>query len=89
MELVMIEQEKHRVKFILKGEEHSFCDVLRKEIWQGKDVDISGYHVAHPQVSEPSFVVQTKKTDVNTVVLDAAERLHATATELKKSFQSF
>ena len=88
MELVLLEKDKQRIKFEIKGEEHSFCNALRKEIWQGKDVDISGYHIAHPQVSEPVFVVQAKKGDVQTVVDAAVDRLQKTTAELKKAFQS-
>lgn len=87
MDLVLLEHTDKRMKFEIKGEEHSFCNALRKELWNSKDIDISGYHLVHPQVSEPVFVVQTKRGDPQDAVLSAVERLQKASADLKKAFQ--
>ena len=89
MEINVIEQGKERMKFELKGEDHSFCNALKKELWQDKNVDISGYYVEHSLVSEPVFTVQVKKGDAKKAVLDAVERLKKWNKDLKDQFKAF
>ena len=88
MELVVLEQSKSRLKFEIKGEDHSFCNILKKELWHDKSVEISGYYVEHSLVSEPVFTVQVKSGDVKKVVLEAVERLKKTNKELKEQFKA-
>jgi DNA-directed RNA polymerase subunit L len=88
MELVVLEQGKNRLKFELKGEDHSFCNILKKELWQDKHVDISGYYVEHSLVSAPVFTVQAKSGDPKKIVLDAVERLKKWNKDLKDQFKS-
>ena len=88
MELKVLEQNKSRLKFELKGEDHGFCNVLKKELWNDKNVDISGYYVEHSLVSAPVFTVQVKSGDPKKVVLDAVERLKKWNKDLKEQFKS-
>jgi len=88
MELVSLEQSKNRLKFELKGEDHSFCNILKKELWHDRNVEISGYMVEHSLVSQPVFTVQVKSGEAKRAVLDAAERLKKLTKELREQFKS-
>ena len=38
MELNILEHTKKRLVFELKGADHTFCNLLKNELWQDKDV---------------------------------------------------
>ncbi len=88
MELLVLEQSKNRIKFELKGEDHTFCNALKKELWNDKNIEISGYYVEHSLVSEPVFTVQVKSGDAKKAVLDAVDRLKKWNKEMKEHFKS-
>jgi len=83
MELVVLENSGNRLKFELKGEEHSFCNFLRKELWNDKSVEIAGYKIEHSLISSPVFTVEVSKRKAKDVLLDAVSRLKKTVKELK------
>ncbi|MDD5133713.1 MAG: DNA-directed RNA polymerase subunit L [Candidatus Nanoarchaeia archaeon] len=73
MELNILEQTKTKLKFEIKGENHTLCNVLRKELT--KNSDIAGYKVEHPLTSSPVFIVESK---------DPKKSLTSTISSLKK-----
>lgn len=87
MELNILENTKNRLKFEIKGEGHSFCNVLKSELWEEDNMEIAGYHIEHSLVSEPVFVVQTSKGDPKKIVLDTVERLQKKNKALKEAFK--
>ena len=86
MEINVIEYNKNRLKFELKGEDNTFCNILRKELWNDKNIEISGYHIEHSLVSEPVFTIETSRGDPKKAVLDAVERLMKINKDLKEKF---
>ena len=76
------------MEFTIKGEDHTLCNFLRKELWSDSDVDIAAYSIDHPLVSDPVMLVETKKSDAKKAVLKAAGELRKTISELKKSVNS-
>ncbi len=87
MEITVLEHNKQRLKFELKGEGHTFCNVLRKELWLGKELDIAGYAIEHSLVSQPIFVVESEKQDPVTLLTSAVERLQKKTAELQEKFK--
>ncbi|MBS3153357.1 DNA-directed RNA polymerase subunit L [Candidatus Woesearchaeota archaeon] len=88
MEIGFLKDEKDKVEFTIKGEDHTLCNFLRKELWSDSDVDIAAYSIDHPLVSNPVMLVETKKSDAKKAVLKAAGELRKTISELKKSVNS-
>ena len=88
MEIEFLKDEKNKVEFIIKGEDHTLCNALRKELWNESDVDIAAYGIEHPLISDPVMLVETKKTDAKKVVLNASESLRKKFNELKKNLNS-
>ncbi len=88
MELDFIEKDKNRLKFEIKGEGNSFCNILKREMWDSKDIEISGYKIKHSLISQPLFTIQVAKGDPKKTVLDAVERLKKRNSELIQLFKS-
>ena len=87
MELRLIENEKNRIKLEIRGEGHTFCNALRKELWKDKAVEIAGYTVEHSLVSEPILTLEMGKGEAKKALLDAVERLHKQNGELLELFK--
>lgn len=75
MELRVIEKGKKRLIFDLVDADHTFSNVLKKELWNDKSIKISAYHVEHPLIGIPRFIVETDEKDPEKVLLDAVKRL--------------
>lgn len=88
MEVKILEDKKKRLVFELKGADHGFCNVLKKELWNDDSVTVASYTIGHPQVGVPKFVVETKAAEPKAVLKKAISRLKKQAaafkTELKK-----
>ncbi|MBW2977652.1 DNA-directed RNA polymerase subunit L, partial [Candidatus Woesearchaeota archaeon] len=59
MKVNIVEETKNKIVIELKGETHTFCNALKKELWNDKHVKIAGYNIAHPLVGVPKIVVET------------------------------
>lgn len=82
MELKVLEESKKRMVFELKGESHTFCNVLKDELWKIKGVEISAYRIEHPLIGIPKFVIETKG-------IEPREALKKAITSLKKVTKDF
>ncbi len=87
MDLKVLERSKNRVKFEVIGEGHSFCNALRKELWNDKSVEIAGYNIEHSLVGEPVFTVETSRKDPKDVILETVENIRKRNKELKDLFK--
>ena len=59
MKIKVLEENKSRIRFEIQGEDHTLCNSLRKELWNIKGVEVSGYNIEHPLVAEPVMVLET------------------------------
>ncbi|MBI2499400.1 DNA-directed RNA polymerase subunit L [Candidatus Woesearchaeota archaeon] len=82
MEIEVLESEKNRLKFKLKGETHTFCNILNEELWNDKDVKAAGYRIEQSLEDEPIFILETDSKDPKKVLSDAISRL-------RKQFKEF
>ena len=73
MEINILEKEKNKLKFEIKGEDNTFSNILRNELWNDKDITLSGYKIEHSLLSEPVFTVESDNPKNS--LLDAAKRL--------------
>ena len=86
MEFTITEEEKNRLVFTLEGEDHSFCNILRKELWNDKDITVASYVVDHPLLGTPEFIVETKKGSPKDAVKGAVDRAHKQVNAFSKAF---
>ena len=59
MKLNIVEDKKNRMVVEIHGETHSFCNALKKELWNDSHVKVSGYRIEHPLVGIPTFIIET------------------------------
>ncbi|MEM4282069.1 MAG: DNA-directed RNA polymerase subunit L [Candidatus Woesearchaeota archaeon] len=84
MEIAIIEEKDNRLVFELKGEGHTFCRMLEKELWNDEHVKAAGYRIKHPLVGIPTFVIETVNEEPKKVVLAAVKRLKKQLSKLKE-----
>ena len=62
--------------FELAGADHTFCNALKKELWNDSTVRAAAYKVDHPLIGVPRFIVETNgQKDAKAVLKAAAARL--------------
>jgi DNA-directed RNA polymerase subunit L len=83
MEIKILEEKKSRLVFEVKGESHTLCRSLQKELWNDSHVKAAGYNIDHPLVGVPKFVLETDGADPRKTVSAAIKRLQKTADKFK------
>jgi DNA-directed RNA polymerase subunit L len=87
MEIKVIEDTKNKMIIELKGETHTLCNALKKELWNDSHIKTAGYNIAHPLVGVPKIVVETDgKETPKKALAEAAKRLGSKAEKFKKEF---
>lgn len=71
------------MKIELIGEDHTFANALRNELWANKSVRIAGYNIEHPLVSSPVLMINCDgKEDPKKILLKTVESLREKNNEL-------
>ena len=78
MEITVIENKKNRLVAELNDLDHSFCNALKDELWNDKDVKVSAYSVDHPLVGVPKLILETSGKEAKKALEDACSRLEKT-----------
>lgn len=85
MEIKVVEEKKNRFIFEL-DRSHGFCNMLKDELWNDKNVKIATYAVKHPLVNRPEMILETDGTNPRKVLSDAANRLKKNIEKFEKEF---
>ncbi|MDO8642144.1 MAG: DNA-directed RNA polymerase subunit L [Candidatus Woesearchaeota archaeon] len=86
MELVVVEETKTRLIFDLKGEDHTFCNLLKEELHNDKDIKAATYAIAHPLIGVPQFTIDTSSGKTpRKAVIEALGRMKKTFASFKKA----
>jgi len=86
MELRVIEEDKNLLRIEIIGEDHTFCNALRRELWNDSDVAFAGYKIEYSLVDNPILTLQTKTKNPKAVLESAVRRLKANNKKLKELF---
>ena len=86
MEIKITEDKKNRLVFEIEGEDHTFCNLIKKELWNDEHVKVAAYNIDHPMVGKPKMIVETDGEDPRKALADAAKR---TVKELEKFKSEF
>ena len=90
MELKVLEYTGKRLKLTILGEDHTFANILRKELWADKNTKTAGYNLERSLVTAPSIFLETDGKDPKDVMDKAVQRLkklnETMLTNLKKLF---
>lgn len=84
MDIKVLEDKENRMVVELTSEDHTFANLIRKLLWEDKDVDSAAYRIEHPLVGKPQLMVVTKKGEPRKALIKAAERMK----EISKDFWS-
>lgn len=87
MEVTILEETKNRLVIELKGEDHTLCNALRRELWDQKDVKAAAYNIDHPVVGHPKLIIETSGKDPKAVLQIAIESLKKKNNDLLKKFE--
>ena len=83
MEIGILPSDKGSLKIKLVGEDHTFANALRKQLWNNSNVRLAGYNIEHPLVSDPVLILDVEgKQDPKKILLKAAEELKKKNLEL-------
>lgn len=84
MEFNVIEEDKSRLLFELKGETHTLCNALKHELMTVKGVIVATYRVDHPLIGVPRFLIETKGIEPRKAIKEALKSLRKKAQDFKK-----
>lgn len=86
MKLKVLQDKKNKMIVEIEGETHTFCNALKKELWNDKHVKAAGYNIAHPFVGVPKLIVETDSGEKpKKALIEAAKRLEKKAGDLKQA----
>lgn len=84
MELNVLEESKSKIVFELKGETHTFCNLLKHELQQIKGVSLATYKIDHPLVGIPTFQIETSGVEPRKALKDALKSIKKQGESFKK-----
>lgn len=88
MELNIIEDKKTKMVFEVKGEDHTFCNAITKEMWKVNGVKVSAYVVDHPLVGVPRIMIETDSSiEPRKALKQAASNLQKKNADLVEKFK--
>jgi len=87
MEIKVLDDKKNRLIMEVKGVDHTFCNILKTELYNDKHVKIATYSIRHPQISVPQVIVETDgEVSPKNALINAVQRLHKINEKFKKEF---
>jgi DNA-directed RNA polymerase subunit L len=88
MNVKVLEKGPNELRIEIEGEGHTFCNVLQKALLEDETVEMAGYDIHHPLISNPIIYVQTKgKRHPETALREAAEKMRTQCREFRAGFE--
>lgn len=88
MEIKVLKKTPTELKIELGGENHTFCNALQKVLLEDETIEMAGYDLPHPLISDPIIYVRTKGQRKPEMALrDAAKKLRKKSKEFRKTFK--
>jgi|TARA_Y100000310_G_C20457702_1_gene703840 DNA-directed RNA polymerase subunit L len=83
MNVEKISKNGNVLKIKILDEDHTFCNLLRREVWNTGKAKTAGYFIEHPQVGDPEFTVDGT-SDPKKLLSTAAKEAKKKIDDLKK-----
>jgi len=88
VEIKVLKKTVNELKIEIEGEGHTFGNVLQKALLEDDTIEMSGYNIKHPLISNPTVYVRTKeKRKPEAALRDAAKKVGERSKEFRKSFK--
>ena len=84
MEFKVLEESKNKLVFELKGETHTFCNLLKTELRGLKGVTLVTYRIDHPLIGIPQFLLETRGIEPKKVLKEALSSLKKKAKKFEE-----
>jgi len=88
MEIDVKKSTATELHFALKGERHTFTNLLRETLLKDPSVLFAAYKLPHPLGSDSEFVVKTKGKNAKKAVLDALKDIEKQLEAFDKAFKA-
>jgi DNA-directed RNA polymerase subunit L len=82
MEVKVIEMGEDYIKLLIKGEDHTFLNLLQHHLLEDESVVVAKYHISHPLVGEPELYVKTNGKSPIEAIKEANEKIVRECEEL-------
>ena len=86
MELNVKESSKNKLVLEVKGEDHTFCNILTKRLQDNPSVNVAAYKIDHPLTRVPTLLVETSKGSPKDAILDTIKNIEKEAKDFQKAF---
>jgi DNA-directed RNA polymerase subunit L len=88
VEIKIVKKTANELRIEIEGEGHTFGNVLQKALLEDDTIEMAGYNIKHPLISNPTVYLRTKeKRKPEEALRDAAKKIHERSKEFKKSFK--
>jgi DNA-directed RNA polymerase subunit L len=84
MDIKILEDTKNRLVFDALGESHTLLGSLKKELYSDEHVKAAGYHIEHPLLNIPRFIIETDGADPRKTISAAIKRLQKNIEKLQE-----
>ncbi len=88
MELELKKSSSNELRFALKGERHTFPNLLRDALLKDPKVEFAAYILPHPLGNEAEFVVKTKGKSAKSVMQSTLKSLDKDLSDFEKAFKA-
>jgi DNA-directed RNA polymerase subunit L len=84
----VLKKTPDELKIEIEGAGHTICNLLQKWILEEEHVDLAGYDIPHPMVSNPTIYIRTTgDVKPEQVLKNALEKARETNKEFSKEFE--
>ncbi len=88
MELELIKKEGTVIELKLVGEDHTLCNILRKNLHEDTRVVTAAYNIEHPLLAHPRFYVKVKGgRSPDRALRRAAKKLEEDCSEVRQKLE--
>ncbi|ADB57789.1 RpoL/Rpb11 RNA polymerase subunit family protein [Archaeoglobus profundus] len=82
MEVKVVEMDGNYVKLEIRGEDHTYLNLLQHYLLEDEDVEIARYYIPHPLQDRAELVVKTKSKNPLEAIKEANEKIVKACDEL-------
>ncbi|MEM2122888.1 MAG: DNA-directed RNA polymerase subunit L [Candidatus Bathyarchaeia archaeon] len=88
MEVTVLKEDRTEMKLELKGEGHTVCILIQRELLSDPNIEIAGYDVPHPLLNSAILYIRTRKgKKPRETLIKALDRIIEKLKNLSNSFE--
>lgn len=88
MEIDVKKSSQNELRFLLKGERHSFPNLLKESLLKDSAVTFAAYVLPHPLGPNSEFIVKTNGKSAGKALQDALKDMGKQLSDFEKAFKS-